>query len=643
MRQTKNYRKALAIAQATGNEEGVSNVLNSLGANYTDQGNYDSALSYFSQLLRRDLSSGNKSYISYSYNNVGEAYIGLGNYDAALENLTKSRKLKEELGNRRALANTLENIAEVKIHLKEYNEAEALLHEAVAISKELDLPEYLKEGYNLLHQLYTQKADYRQALEYYKLAGSVRSGINYDKKMAEISQLEKEYSVEKAKRTVEEARHQGEISRLLALIYAFVILLLLLFSVSLWIGLRQKQKNNKALLQYQQQLEEQNKQLEEKNRQVEDALAVRSRFLSFMSHEIRTPLNGITGLVELLRQQPYLPEQEEYIDALKRSADNLVLLLSNVLDMSKLEMGKIVTENIEFNIRKIFKDLVVLYKASAAQRENTIEADIDAAVPERLQGDPYRITQILSNLISNAVKFTKNGRIIVRCSVAGHLEERYNLVFEVIDTGIGIAAEQLENIMEPFAQAENHTTRQYGGTGLGLSIASGLISVMGSKLHVQSKLGEGTRFYFHLSLPQYTLPVFKTGYIPPTSDKAIEGKTILVVEDNTTNILLFTRLLASWRTTYDVAENGQKAIEFAKNRRYDIILMDLHLPGITGYATAEKIKTTEGLNNNTPILAITAADAQEVAHHPLRHYLDDVMYKPLKYEELHTKIKSLVQ
>lgn len=644
-----NYRKALDISVKYHHEDSRLNTLNNMGSNYVELKNYDSALQCFKVVLEGDLKSGNKSYISYSYNNVGEAYLGLREYDKALVNLNKSKELKEELGNRRATANTLKNLGHLYFETKEYSTAEKYLQEAFTVSKELDLPEIKKSCLELLHQLCVATGKYKEALDYYKQAEEVKYAISYDKKNAEISELEKEFVLEKAANDLETSVQKGKVSRMMVIIYGTVSMLLLAVLGIVWYSLRQKQKTNRILITYQQQLEEKNRLLEEKNveinrqkKEVETALAARSRFLSFMSHEIRTPLNGITGLVDLLQTMPMAEGQDEFISALKQSSDNLMLLLNNVLDLSRLETGKVDLEEIGVDVNKILRDQLLLYKGSSLLRETEVDVFVGDDVPEKLQGDPYRLAQIISNLINNAIKFTKGGKVSVRCTLVQRHNDTAKLLFEVIDTGIGIPDDQLKNILQPFAQAESYTTRKYGGTGLGLTIINRLLALMNSQLQISSKLGEGSRFYFELTMPIYRAPLIAEHGVPKTpQDAGLEGLKVLVVEDNTTNILLFTRILAGWKTEYDVADNGYKALEFVEQKEYDIILMDLHLPKISGYETAEKIKHGTTANRTTPILAITAADTSEVNNHPLRSNLNHVMYKPVLYKELMANIKKL--
>lgn len=645
-----DYRKALEIARETGYENGVLNTLNNMGSNYHATGQYDSALECFKVVLDADVKSGNKTFISYSYNNVGECYMKKGEYATALAFFEKSRKLKEETGNRRALANTLKNIGETRMGLGDYEQSKQFLAHAALLADSLETPEITRESYLLLHQLGSVTGDYKTALDYFKKADSIEGTIDYTKKDQAIRELEGKYALEKTQRKLDETLHKAQTSQLQVMIYLPVTILLILLLFAVWRIMRQRQEKNRMLLEYQAKLETQNRELEQQNLLVEEqkgvlenALSARTRFLSFMSHEIRTPLNGITGLVELLLTQPLTEGQEEYMSALKRSSDNLMLLLNNVLDLNKLEAGKLDLEHTSMDLGKIIGDQAALFKASAQARGNTIETDIGAAVPAKVTGDSLRMGQIVANLVNNAVKFTRNGSITIRCNVVKTMGEKVRLLMEVIDTGVGIAENQLQSIMEPFTQAESHTSRHFGGTGLGLTISSKLLWEMGSELKVESTLGKGTRFYFEIDLDVYRKPLM-TG-VPENAlkDAGLEGLKILVVEDNKTNILIFSKILTAWKTQFDVADNGQKAFDLAAQNKYDIILTDLHLPGITGYETAQKIRTADTENKHTPILAITAADADEIAIHPLRGFLNGIVHKPVNYDDLLRSIRELVK
>lgn len=644
------HQRALAIAKRNNLDGAKFNAMNSLGSVFMALGDYDSALFYHQNVLEADLLSGNKSYISYSYNNVGEAYLNKKEFDLAILFFEKSKKLKEELGNQRALANTLMNLGDAYTGTKEFAKAESYLKEGLQLALQLKLPEKEQNIYHLLHILEIERQNYKQALFYFKESEKIKGEISHDKEMAKISRLEKNYEVEKAQRLLEDTQNKARTSYQMALLYGSLALVFFILLGTLAYGYYLKKKTNAQLLSYQETLEQRNRELKEKNelvnsqkKELETALSARSRFLSFMSHEIRTPLNGITGLVDLLLAMPMIDEQKEYMDALKQSADNLLQLLNNILDLSKLEAGRIELEKRSLDIHKLFKEQITLFKATAKIKGIELELYVDDNVPKNLQGDSYRLTQIIANLISNAIKFTKQGEIKLEATHIKSEANKHTLKIAVIDSGIGISSEKLKNIVEPFSQAESHTSRKYGGTGLGLAIVQLLLNAMNSHIEIESEPKKGSTFSFELELSSFETPIIseEESLLTTKSVEDVKGKKVLVVEDNTTNILVLTKVLASWQVEYDVANDGYKAIEYITEKKYDVILMDLHLPKITGYDTAQRIKTTSNINKETPILAISAADKSEIENHPQKHFLDEFMFKPVQTQVLLDNINKL--
>lgn len=645
------HRRALAIAMKNKLPKAELNALNSLGSIFVELGDYDSALFYHQKVLEGDIKSGNQTYISYSYNNIGEAYLHKKEFDKAIFYFKKSKQLKENLGLQKPLANTLMNMGEAYMGLKDFDAAENSLTQSLAISIPFKLAEINQTNYMLLHRLAIEKQNYKQALTYYKEAEKIKTEINHDREMAEISRLEKIYEVDKAQRLLNETEKNAAYSNKLAILYGSLAIILFILVSSFAYGYSQKKKTNNTLIKYQKALELRNNELNDKNelvntqkKELEAALSARSRFLSFMSHEIRTPLNGITGLVDLLLAMPMIPDQKEYMDALKQSADNLLLLLNNILDLSKLEAGKIELEKRNLNLHKLLEEQTTLFKANAMLKGVALELSVDEQIPKNLQGDSYRLTQIIANLISNAIKFSRDGKVKLEVKHIKSEANNHTIKFAVIDNGIGISSDKLKSIVEPFSQAETHTTRKYGGTGLGLAIVQLLLNAMNSQIEIESEPNKGSTFAFTLEFPTYETPIISESedILVTKGVEDVKNKKVLVVEDNTTNILVLTKVLAGWQLEYDVANDGYKAIEYITEKKYDIILMDLHLPKITGYDTAQRIKTTSNINKETPILAISAADKSEIEQHPQKHFLDGVMYKPVQTQILLDNINQLL-
>ncbi len=344
--------------------------------------------------------------------------------------------------------------------------------------------------------------------------------------------------------------------------------------------------------------------LKQQNKALNEAIHYKDIFLSNMSHEIRTPMNAIIGFADLLERTPLNPTQAEYLDAISVAGNNLLAIINDILDLSKIEAGKIELESSPVALRKLLKDAVKLSQSKADEKGLRLKASIDMEAPEYVLSDATRLHQILVNLISNAVKFTETGQVTVRLDAERREAQCANLCFQVIDTGIGIAPQDLERIFERFEQASQPREVLFGGTGLGLSIVKMLTELMGGHVEVDSEVGEGTAFRCYLDLPIAAAAAAEEVRRSQDQEQRLEGVRVLLAEDNALNQKLAAYALKHNGALVDFAENGAEAVKKARANPYDIILMDLQMPILNGYEATEKIR--QELKNQTPIIACTA-------------------------------------
>jgi signal transduction histidine kinase/CheY-like chemotaxis protein len=371
----------------------------------------------------------------------------------------------------------------------------------------------------------------------------------------------------------------------------------------------------------------------------EEANRAKSDFLANMSHEIRTPMNGIIGMTELALNTPLSTVQRDYLQTVHRSAELLLVILNDVLDFSKIEAGKLQMESIDFSLRQMLDDTLKPFALRAHEKQCELMVDIRPLVPDALVGDPHRLRQVLGNLVSNAIKFTERGEVVVRVERTRLREDdRASLRFSVIDTGIGISPEKQTAIFRPFTQGDGSTTRQYGGTGLGLTICQQLVELMGGRIWVESESQRGSTFHFVVTLrvsPQTIAPPFL-----PRSDELVD-MSALVVDDNATNRRILIDLLSSWGIRTTATANGVEAVQVAgqASRPFSVALIDMNIAGASGIDVAAALRQSANCAS-TPMLLLTSADQpHDAANAPA---VNGFLVKPVGQHALLESIRRVI-
>ncbi|MCC8409936.1 response regulator [Mucilaginibacter sp. UR6-1] len=388
-----------------------------------------------------------------------------------------------------------------------------------------------------------------------------------------------------------------------------------------------------------------NSKLELAMQKAEKSSHAKSEFLSTMSHEIRTPLNAVIGMTNLLLMNSPRPDQKENLDILKFSAANLLSIVNDVLDFNKIESGKVSFEHIRMDLTDLLNNICGGFIIKAEEKGLLFKLDIDSRLKNKVFfGDPTRITQIIFNLVSNAIKFTQQGNVWVRATC---VEDRHNtstVLFSVKDTGIGIAQNNLQAIFEPFAQENITVTRQYGGTGLGLAIVKRLLELQGLQLSVNSKPGVGSEFSFSMAFETSTEAVEAAVAPKPVPDaNDLSHLQVLIAEDNIVNVMLMKKLLSKWKIVPTIAENGAMAVQKLQYGNFDIVLMDLQMPVMDGFEAAREIRRlTDPKKANTPIIALTASALFDIQEQVYASGMNNYVSKPFKPEDLFEKMQSLV-
>lgn len=377
------------------------------------------------------------------------------------------------------------------------------------------------------------------------------------------------------------------------------------------------------------------RELREAHERAEAANRSKGEFLATMSHEIRTPLGGLLGLLRVARDNPLDPAQQEHLATASRSADAMLELINDILDLSKLEAGRMEFEKIAFDPTAAVQTVIDLMRPQAEAKGLALAVDLDPALPALLLGDPTRLRQVLFNLVANAVKFTERGRVAVVVKCGARDQDSIVLDFAVTDTGIGMDAATAQRLFTVFMQADSSISRRFGGSGLGLAISQGLVESMGGRIEVASKPDQGSTFHFGLRFGRPTsganrepLPESEAPYVPP----ALRGR-VLVVEDERINQRVIGHFLRQMGLDATFVEDGLKAVEAATSAPWDVVLMDLRLPGIDGVEATRRIRAHPGLGR-LPIFALTANAGTSDRAACLAAGMDDFFTKPIRREAL---------
>lgn len=628
-----------------------------LGTSYTlyanilcNQGNYDEASNNFKKAdsIYQDLRDSENS-INVLY---GKGLLALArdDYFQAATLFKETIAIAKNLGSTYIEAGAYNNLADALslINLKEYPEslieARSALDSGSQLAEAHGYSKYLIERIRIRSQIYIAEKKVDLAEEnlrhYLQLNDSIKQvqlqaiieGIQAESAISDLNEIIAAQKDDLSKQ--EKSLFFGKLTGWLSI---SLILILSLLTLSLY-------KNNNLRAKANNLLKDKNTELQEAKENAEKASQAKAQFLSTITHELRTPMYTVTGLTHLLLEEDPKPEQREHLNSLKFSGEYLLSLINNILDLNKLEASKVELEKVPFNLKKRVDSVIISLKKSAEVKNNILTLEYDQSIPEEIIGDSLKISQILINLISNSIKFTENGQIWVRIKATERDPQQVFIQFEVEDTGDGISKKKQNVIFESFSQGSLQINRKYGGTGLGLSIVKNLLELMGSKINLESKLGEGSRFWF-------TLPYNYVESSESTADDAIndievildeeifKNKSILIVEDNKINQMITKKILEKKDMICTVVDNGVDAIRLTKEGNFDVILMDIHMPGISGIEATKKIRE---FNQTVPIIALTAVTIEENLEEFYRAGFSEFIPKPFKADDFFDKISRVL-
>ncbi len=632
-----NYRRALVYAQSSNSKVLETDLYNNLARVYTKRNlTRVKGVTYYKKSYEFATKLSDTARMIRPLLNLGEYYISRNDYDSAYENLAPAIELIHE--NSSNLVKTKLNglLGKYFLNTKEYIKSEEYIDLAIAYAlgetknknnnDEL-ISTYFEElasAYETKSQLYHKQEDFQKAYDYQKKQFQNILKAKEFKKLIDLQRVNIKYEVDQYEEKIKKAETEKKESesevlkwRISIILGIIVILISLAFLISSYRNNIHKKRLNNVLI-------EKNKELVGAKETAEQVSTLKSQFISTVSHELRTPLYGVIGLTSLLMENPDKRKKEEYLESLKFSGDYLLALINDVLQLSKIETNEVKLEKVSFDIRSLIEGIVNSLHTKQKSNNNTVHIDIDKKINTTLLGDSVRLSQILINLIGNALKFTKDGNIWITVKCMDSKSGSYLLRFIVRDDGIGIPKNKQQTIFDNFAQVKNEN-QEYEGTGLGLAIVKKLIQLHNSEINITSKEGEGSEFYFDLF---YEKAVKEEEISLKTGENLSIGTSnfnVLIVDDNKINQIVTQNILKKNGYTCNIASNGMKAIDMLKEEKFDLVLMDINMPEMNGLEATKVIRT---FNTHTPIIALTAVEEGEIRNQAISVGMNDVIIKP---------------
>lgn len=632
--------KAISIQREIDDKVNLGLTYNIRGVIHSNLEQYTAALEYFKNAEFSFDKQNSEKYLADVYLNQAQVYLKLNQIDKAQSKLENSIVKAKKYQQNRVLSTSYIKNAQVYFAKTEYNLALDQAKTGLDIALENKNTSNINDAYLTLSKIYQSKEQYKSAHLYLNkhlnLTDSLKTvskaALSSKSNPSQIRYVESPENEQLINQPTEEEA-EGNLARITTILSISLITILSLLTLSLY-------KNNNIRLRTNNMLQIKNDELIVAKEKAELASKTKANFLSTVTHELRTPLYAVTGLTNLLLDEKPKEKQIPHLKSLKFSGDYLLTFINDILQINKIEANKVELDPEDFNLKTKIENVIAALNNSAHNNNTQIHFEYEKDLPENYIGDQLKISQILINLLGNAIKFTQDGDIWVKVKHKTVNKNLYNLQFEIKDNGIGISQEKQNQMFESFSQGSIQINRKYGGTGLGLSIVKGLMKILNGKISLESQLGKGTSFFFELPLkhvqPKRKKEIPKESkHIENIKALDLENIKILVVEDNKINQMITKKILTKMGLGCDIVDNGEDAVEMVKNTDYNVVLMDIHMPGISGLEATKRIRD---FNKELTIFALTAVTLEDKMHEFDEAGFDDIISKPFKQETFEKKL-----
>lgn len=634
--------KAAEIQREISDYANLAITYNMRGILHSSRGEYQTALDYFTSAKTKFEEEDLEKSLADVYLNEAKVYLKLENYSEAKNRLDQAITVAKKFDLKYLLSSALIYQGKVFEKLDNNKEALASTKEGLNIALENNFSKNMMDAYLVLGNLFEKSNDYQQANTYIRkhlvLTDSILNITQDNFSPEKSAQLLKAYNQAERQQLISqlsEADTGSNIARITTILSIGLITILSLLTLSLY-------KNNNIRLRTNNMLHIKNDELIVAKEKAELASKTKANFLSTVTHELRTPLYAVTGLTNMLLDENPKPDQVQHLKSLKFSGEYLLTFINDILQINKIEANKVELDPELFNLKKKVENVISALNNSAVNNNIKMHYEYQKELSDNYIADQLKISQILINLIGNAIKFTKDGDIWVRVSKIDENKDIHTLRFEIEDNGIGITKEKQDHMFESFSQGSIQINRKYGGTGLGLSIVKGLIEILKGKIYIKSELGKGSTFFFEIPLTYSpdSVKIETNSHAKKIETLDLNNIKILVVEDNKINQMITKKILNKMNLACEIVENGEDAIEHVKNTNYDVVLMDIHMPGISGIEATKIIRT---FDKDLTIFALTAVTLEDKMQEFDEAGFTDIISKPFKQEDFEKKLYNALK
>ena len=624
------YNKTLSYANETNNDTIRYGIYNNLGNIYCfEKKQLDKGIRYYKKSIAYGLKVNNFKHVYFTNMNIAWVYFDIGHFNEGAPFLKFINSYQKRDGDKSSpiIVNMLNGM--FYSYKNDYKGADTYFKKAIESGKKGDEQSNLSYAYLEYSNFLLKNRKYKEAYENLSLYNKITEELYGQEKLKKASVAGFNLELDEYKREIDKIENEKitqsqslKKSKIIVVLFILISFIFLVLIFTLYKNIVIKKKANEELLKAKEIAEE--------------ASLLKTQFISTISHELRTPLYGVVGITDMLLDEHKELSRSQYLSSLKFSARYLLSLVNDLLQINKIEENRVVLENSAFNIRDEINMIKNSLSFLSKKNNNQVLVNIDSDIPEELIGDKLRFGQILMNLVSNALKFTKNGEVIIMASLVKIEQDNYFIEFQIKDNGVGIAIADQGKVFDKFVQV-GRKEEDYQGTGLGLSIVKKLLQLFGSTISLKSDIGEGTLFTFTIPF-QYSTEKIQI-IIDEIDFESNNLYKILIVEDNIINQLITRKIIEKNNYKCSVVNDGFSAIDLLKKEEFDVVLMDINMPLMNGFETTRRIRSIGIL---TPIVALTAFDKDEIADEAISSGMNDIIIKPFESEKLFKIINNLI-